>query len=79
MKKKLNFEYCECGCHGFELSVAGQYFWVFDDLKGSFHVHSGHSSCTKRLGSFKSWNAVHSYVRKQLKKAADELKEALED
>lgn len=28
-KKELNWEYCECGCHGLDLQVAYQYFWCF--------------------------------------------------
>lgn len=76
--KKLDFEYCECGCHGFELSVAGQYFWVNDDLKGNYDVHSGHGWISHRLIRLKSWDEVRAYVRGKLEDAAKELKDALE-
>ena len=26
-KYRLPWEYCECGCHGHELNILGEYFW----------------------------------------------------
>lgn len=79
MKKKLKFEYCECGCHGHELSVAGQYFWVLNDLKGNLYIHSGHGRISPRLTTVPTWDAVRKYIHERLKKVVEELKEALED
>lgn len=40
--KKLNFEYCECGCHCYSASSKGIGYTIYNDLKGNFHLVRGH-------------------------------------
>ncbi len=51
----LNFKYCECGCHGFEASRNGQHFWIYNDLRGGFHLHLGHGFIGQKIGSYYSY------------------------
>ena len=73
-KRDIDFEYCECGCHGFSLSIAGQNFWVLDDLKGHLRLHSGHGWLSPKLAVFENWKEVEAFVRGKLKALAEELK-----
>ena len=69
MKKiELNWEYCECGCHGHELNVAGKY-WVFNDLGNppTLYLKNGHKWSGIELGKFKSYKEIDSYIIKELK------------
>jgi hypothetical protein len=86
-KKELPWEYCECGCHGHELSVAGQHFWCLTTWPElgtdkppstySFHLHSGHGWISPKIGEYKSWTKVNAEVRKRLSAALKELKKAI--
>jgi hypothetical protein len=75
--KKFNWKYCECGCHGFELSVGGQYYWCLDRLDGTFILNQGHAWMSGSLGEFKSWKEVNNYVKNDLNKIRKELDKAL--
>jgi hypothetical protein len=68
-QKKINWEYCECGCHGHEATVKGTHYWVFNDLgpkrdgNGSlFHLHRGHGFMGVKLGEFDGFETVDSYI-----------------
>lgn len=37
-KHKLNWEYCECGCHQHTASIAGVHYSMFNDLKGGYFL-----------------------------------------
>lgn len=76
-KKSLDWEYCECGCHGHELEIGGQYFWLFDDLEGSFYLRNGHKYGGISLGTFKSFEAASDHVRSILKDSLKEIKKVL--
>lgn len=45
----LNFNYCECGCHGYEASVGNLHLWIFWDLKESYHLHRGHGWVSPKI------------------------------
>jgi len=84
-KPKLRFEYCECGCHGSSVVVAGrelsigQYDW--DDKTNSFkrnHLYDGHtSSLSKIIGTFSSFEEASLKAEEVLEKDLNELKSKL--
>lgn len=52
----LNFEYCECGCHGFEATKKGLSYWIYMQLSVSsksgkelFHLYRGHGWLGEKL------------------------------
>lgn len=73
----MNWEYCECGCHGHELQVAGRYFWLFNDLKGTYRLHSGHGWTSAVIGTYTSWEEAEVKVKEILTASLNELKIAL--
>lgn len=73
----MNWEYCECGCHGHEAHAAGIYFWLFNDLKGNYTLHRGHGWLSPVIGKYKSWEEAEEKAREILKEALVELREAL--
>jgi hypothetical protein len=56
----MNWEYCECGCHGHEASAGVLHFWLFNDLKGNFYLHRGHGWLSPRIGRFKTWEEAEA-------------------
>lgn len=85
-EKTLNWEYCECGCHGSELRIGGEYFWSLTDWpekngkpdydKPMFHLNDGHKY-GKHLGTFKTSEERDEHVRGIIRKHMEELKKAL--
>ncbi|MDP2933822.1 MAG: hypothetical protein Q8N81_06890, partial [bacterium] len=82
---RIQWEYCECGCHGYELQLGHAYYWMFNDLGegGSskpFHLHTGHSGLGEHIGSFSSFKAADRAARERakgvLKKRRTELERA---
>lgn len=75
----LEFNYCECGCHGHEASAGVVHYWIFNDLQGSFYLHQGHGRLSPRLGAFVSFEAAereaNAHVRAVIKKMTDDLGE----
>ncbi len=53
-KKNIEFEYCECGCHGHYLSLPGNSYWIYNDLKGTYFLHKGHGMYSPLIGKFSS-------------------------
>lgn len=53
---KLDFEYCECGCHGHEASPGmNVHYWIFNDLKGTYRLHRGHGWMSPVISTHKSF------------------------
>jgi hypothetical protein len=77
----MNWEYCECGCHGHEASAGGIYLWLFNDLKGNYTLHRGHGWMSPVIGKYKSWEEAETKAREVmtegLKKAVLELRAML--
>lgn len=55
-KQVLNFEYCGCGRHGHSAGVAGNNFWIYNDLRGNFTLKIGHSFLGSQIGSYTSYD-----------------------
>lgn len=68
----LNFEYCECGCHGHEASAGALHFWIFNNLKGRFFLHQGHGWLSPKLSEHTSFQdaekAANEVVKGELTK-----------
>jgi hypothetical protein len=78
--KGLDFEYCECGCHGFEASAGAVHFWIYWDLDEhftGFKLHQGHGWTSPRIGSFptlgKAKAEANKLARLTLKKMQKDL------
>lgn len=71
---KLPWKYCECGCHGWDLNIAGCYFWLHWDLKSKWTLRTGHGFCGgAEVGVYKTERGAEGAVRRRLKKAKKEL------
>lgn len=84
--KRLPWKYCECGCHGHQLDILGESFWVGtyfkDPNNGDYtieriNLHSGHSWTAPLIGTYKSWEEIDAEVLKRLKEKAEKIKEEL--
>lgn len=60
--KKLKWKYCECGCHGHELRIAGSYFWSFMELSSPPVCYLSAEHDGQVLGEFKSREAMNKVV-----------------
>lgn len=73
----MNFEYCECGCHGSSASAGPIHFWIFNDLKGNYFLHRGHGWISPLIGKYKSYKEADAEVVKIVKKELAEINSAL--
>ena len=71
--KKPDWEYCECGCHGFTTNIAGILFWEYNSLlkgAGQFYLGIGHGFLGSPVGKFATSKevdrAVCAFVLKRL-------------
>lgn len=79
-RKGLNFEYCECGCHGFSASAGALHFWIYwglnEHFKG-FKLHQGHGWTSPLIDTFptlaKAEAAATKLARVGLKKMQKDL------
>ena len=62
MLSKLEFEYCECGCHGHEAARKGLYYWIYNDLGDppKFYLNNGHGFLGVRIGVYKSFEEAEA-------------------
>lgn len=71
----LIFEYCECGCKGYQASAAGQHYWIFWDLRGRtktggpYFLRRGHSWSGTPMGSFPSQEAAEKAAFEEVESA----------
>lgn len=64
-RKTLPWEYCECGCKGWELKLGGTYFWMHWDLDKRWSLGTQHGMLyTKHV--FKSTPEAESFVLTEL-------------
>ena len=82
-KRKLDWKYCECGCHGHEVAVGSLYLWLFNDLekpKAAYTLHKGHGWLSPKIGKFDSFDAAdkagYELAKVELTKMKDELAKA---
>jgi len=79
--KRLSWEYCECGCKGYDVWLGALYYWLFWDLhekKKLFYLHTGHGGHGEHLGKYSSFDAADRAVRKHAKPLLKKLRTELE-
>jgi hypothetical protein len=69
---KLDFEYCECGCHGFEAKNYWIYSLVGHELDGHEKIETPHLAVKGHkygviLGWFKTWKQAKAACLKSFK------------
>lgn len=78
MKRKYHFkwEYCECGCHGSDLEIAGmQFSHIMQDPMNAadckLRLHEGSHRMGALIGVYKSWEdmdrALATIIRARIK------------
>ena len=73
----MNWDYCECGCHGHE-AIAGQIrFWIFNDLLGNFYLHRGHGRLSPLIEMFTSWQDACNKANQIVQEEIDKMKTAI--
>jgi hypothetical protein len=72
---KLPWKYCECGCHGWDLNIGGNYFWLHWNTKDKWTLcKDGHGfTLGTEVGVYKTDRGAEGAVRRALKKAKKEL------
>ena len=78
--KGLNFEYCECGCHGHSASMANIHYWLYNDLKhkeNSFKLHQGHGWISPLIKTFASFEAAVDFANEMAQKEFNKIKSEL--
>lgn len=55
-RNKLNWKYCECGCHCHEVQVGSSWFSLYNNLRGTYLLCKGgdarHASYATKHSSF---------------------------
>lgn len=65
---RLPWEYCECGCKGWNLDVGGVYFHLHWDLKDKWYLSREHGiSSTRKV--YKSAPEAEDVVKEALREA----------
>lgn len=75
--KTLDFNYCECGCKGYEASAGKLHFWIYWDLGTNFYLNEGHGSLGNRLGVFKTMEEAKKRATDRVVEELDALKAAI--
>ncbi len=66
----LPWEYCECGCHGFSISLMGNVYWC--TTRGDQWVlYEGHGFYGVKMGSCKTSRAKDEFLYKEYTAALD--------
>jgi hypothetical protein len=73
----LSFDYCECGCKGYEASAGSEHFWIFWDLKSTFTLNKGHGWTGTLLGKFATMKEAEAKANEVAFAKLEEMKKAL--
>lgn len=72
-KRKLPWEYCECGCKGYSVSVGSRHFSVYWDLADNYYFCEGHHARIFHTKVFKSFEAADAHAVEIVKADKAEL------
>lgn len=65
--RKINWEYCECGCKCHTALEEGKTFSIFNDLKGTFYLYRNMSWGDRTpLGKHESFDAASTALEEHL-------------
>jgi hypothetical protein len=70
--KKVEWDYCECGCHGLEFRAPGIYFWLWVPVRDpipKYVLRTGHGWMGSEVGRFDDMNGVNEFVLGKIKDA----------
>lgn len=73
----MEWEYCECGCHGHEASAGNDHYWLFNDLKGNYFLHRGHGWLSPLIGKYQSFQEAADKAEELVKAEIQKMQEAL--
>lgn len=76
-KIKLNFEYCECGCHGYAADAESFSYSIYWDLRENFYTHRGHGLTGYRIGTYNSYNVAKEACNQDAERRLNDLHKAL--
>lgn len=73
----VDWEYCECGCHGHSLSNSPMERWMYNTLQSApaFHVYRGHGQYGVCIGKFNTFEEADQFVKNELRPYAQALME----
>lgn len=73
----LPWEYCECGCKGYAVTVGGYHLWMYNDLGercNSYQLHRGHGLTSPVVSFHASFEAADRVARELLKPEFERVK-----
>lgn len=73
----LEFEYCECGCHGFESDTTG--FWIETNEKKWQGLSKGHGWMSPKIGVFDSFEKAAEHATELAKPMLVEMEEKINE
>lgn len=79
--KRLNWEYCECGCKGYEISFGTVHYWLFWDIRGNnkYHLRKGHGFVmSDPIGVYESFDDADRATREHVKPLLGDMRSQLE-
>jgi hypothetical protein len=71
----LKFNYCECGCHGFESKLTG--FWIA--INDSTQLHKGHGWTSPKLVEFESFEKAVEHATELAKPILEKMEETTKE
>jgi len=73
-RKPLVFNYCECGCHGFSVTVGTLSFWAYLNLKTKkWSLHQGHGHSARMLREHGTLKEITQTANKIINKTLGEF------
>ncbi len=68
----LKFDYCECGCKGYEASIGDREYWIYWALKCTdpkpYFLRLGHGFSGRDLGRFDTYELAQEAATKDAEK-----------
>jgi len=74
----LDFNYCECGCKGYEASAGHLHFWIYWDLAESYHLHRGHGWASPKIKTCSSMEEAVALATEEAKAELVKMQAALD-
>lgn len=68
--KRLDWEYCECGCKGYSVSFGTVHYWLFWNIRGDkkYYLYKGHGFIlSDPIGVYDSFDDADRATRDHLK------------
>jgi hypothetical protein len=66
-RKRLSFDYCECGWNGFSAGAGSNSFWIYWDLAKIYYLIEGHGWTGLEIGKYSTFNKAINEATKRFK------------